>query len=97
MEPDLENVQERETAVRPQTLRMLLSHPLRTRYHSLHFHWTWDSTALCHQNGFSSVSASLSSVCLSLSSVLRTSYSNQPRLDHMQGRLQNHIKTFRLL
>lgn len=48
---------------------MLLPHPLRTKYHSFHFHWTWDSTAVCHQNVFSFFSASL---ILSLSSVFRS-------------------------
>ena len=28
----------------------------------LQLHWTWDSAAICHQNGFSSVSASVTPV-----------------------------------
>ena len=72
MEPGLENVQERETTVRPTVLvklqtipeRILLPHTVRAWYYNFSFHWTWDSAAVCHQSVFASVSASNPCLCL---------------------------------
>ena len=37
---------------------------MRAWYYNFNFHWTWDSAAVCHQSGFSSVSASNPCLCL---------------------------------
>ena len=78
MEPGLENVQERETTVRPTVLvklqtipeRILLPHTVRAWYYNFSFHWTWDSAAVCHQSGFASVSASNPCLCLLCSGLI---------------------------